>query len=139
MTMKQINESIYEEKVPFTAIRSPQRTNNHATVTVEGDEETVRELMHILADYRRKMHEQQKEFSYAIIGVKPYPRECVEEGNIADSPSRRHPEEKLSKLKGILDANLARIPEHELETKYRFAYEKIQNEIRELEKSIGRT
>lgn len=62
------------EKIYYTAIRSPQRTNNHATVTVEGDEETVRELMHILAVYRKKMCEQQKDFSYAIIGVRPYPK-----------------------------------------------------------------
>ncbi len=47
--------------------------------------------------------------------------------------------DELSRLKGILSANLARIPEHELETKYRYAYEKIQKEIEELEKSIGRT
>lgn len=139
MTMKQINESIDVEKIPYTAIRSPQRTNNHATVTVEGDEETFNDLMHTLVDFKQKMNAQQKDFSYAIIGVKPYPRECWEEGNIADSPSMRHPEEELSKLKEILDANLARIPEHELETKYRYAYEKIQKEIEELEKSIGRT
>lgn len=54
------------------------------------------------------------------------------------APGQRCPEEKLSRLKGILDANPARVPGHELETKYRLAYEKIQNEIRELEKSIGK-
>lgn len=43
-------------------------------------------------------------------------------------------EEELSRLKRILDANLARIPKHVLKTKYRFAYKKIKKEIRELEK-----
>ena len=62
------------EKIPYTAIRSPRRTNNHATVMVEGDDETFYELMHILAGFKQKMSAQQKDFSYAIIGVKPYPR-----------------------------------------------------------------
>lgn len=60
--------------ISYSAIRSPRRTNNHATVIVEGSEETFWELVHILRDFKQKMDSQQKGFSYAVTGEKPYPR-----------------------------------------------------------------
>ncbi len=44
---------------------------------------------------------------------------------------------RLERLKRNLAINRENIPEHELRTTYRRAYEKIQREIEELEKSIG--
>ena len=47
------------------------------------------------------------------------------------------PDQRLHELKEKLKANQERISEYELSTRYRKAYEKIQKEIAELEKSIG--
>lgn len=45
--------------------------------------------------------------------------------------------QRLEELKKKLEVNRERLSEYELNTKYRKAYEKIQTEIAELEKSIG--
>lgn len=45
--------------------------------------------------------------------------------------------QRLKELKKKLEVNRERLSEYELNTKYRKAYEKIQTEIAELEKSIG--
>ena len=50
---------------------------------------------------------------------------------------RAFKKEELDRLKKQLEANRARIPEDELKTKYKLAYEKILKEIAELEEAIG--
>lgn len=50
---------------------------------------------------------------------------------------RAFKKEELDRLKRQLEVNRARIPEDELKTKYKLAYEKIQKEIAELEEAIG--
>ena len=50
---------------------------------------------------------------------------------------RAFKKEELDRLKKQLEANRARIPENELKTKYKLAYEKILKEIAKLEEAIG--
>lgn len=50
---------------------------------------------------------------------------------------RAFKKEELDRLKKQLEVNRARIPEDELKTKYKLAYEKILKEIAELEETIG--
>lgn len=91
--------------------------------------ETAREIAQLLAEGQAKYNDIDEIFRLSKNFLTVSFREA---DNPMDGNLRR-----LEKLKKDLAINRENIPEHELRTTYRRAYEKIQREIEELEKSIG--
>ncbi len=62
---------------------------------------------------------------------------CLKESDLSETGGREAKKKELDRLKKMLTNNRAHVPEKELETRFKVPYEKLLQNIRNLEEEIG--